>query len=85
MNRARPPLRLTPARQRVLDLLAEAYGPAAIAARLGVSVHTVERHVEDIAQALPSDFADGYQRRERVIFWAMRHHAEQMAQQARAA
>jgi len=58
---------LSPREQEVLTLLACGQANAEIAAALGVSVHTVERHVANIFTKL------GVRNRAEATAWAYRH------------
>lgn len=59
---------LTPAQERVADLLARGWSYKHIAQRLNAQTRTIEHHVENIADLLPDD---GLPPRERVQIWAL--------------
>lgn len=59
---------LTPAQERVANLIARGWGYKQVAQRLRTSPRTVEHHVEAIAGLLPDDDLSP---RERVRIWAL--------------
>lgn len=71
---------LTPAEERVADLIARGWSYKAIAGRLNAKPSTIYHHVESIAGKLPDD---DLAPKERVMIWALcralsasnRHHA----------